>query len=72
MAKNKVYIDFSPNQASGYPAGEKIYYECLICMKDIVSIPEYYSECGCGNISVDSDSGRFHVENPDKLKIYNL
>ena len=66
------YISFTPNQPKGYPAGRKIYYECLECGSVVRSMPEYFDECQCGNIVVDSSGGRMSVEKPEFMKIFKL
>jgi hypothetical protein len=60
------YIPFDP--AQGYPAGERIRYECMICGVTLPSIPKHAESCRCSNILVDVDSGRISVKAPDKMK----
>ncbi|TWB41122.1 hypothetical protein FBZ90_108146 [Nitrospirillum pindoramense] len=61
-------LPFSPGQ--GYPAGKKISYECLSCSDTVPSMPAHFAECRCGNITVDSSSGRAYIRRPEEMRIY--
>ena len=66
MMKKYIEFDFS----KGFPAGERIRYECGICGDSIASTPKYSATCKCRNIIVDADAGRVAVKDPAKLKAY--
>ncbi|WP_444934005.1 hypothetical protein [Microbulbifer sp. JTAC008] len=70
MNRKREYIDFTPNQPKGYPAGKSIYYECLICGGVVESKPRYFSECECQNITVDNSGGRLAITDHEKFKIF--
>jgi hypothetical protein len=46
------------NEASGYPQGDDLYYECSLCGEIVRSQPIESAECSCGNLLVDSDTGQ--------------
>lgn len=46
-------MSFDP--AGGYPAGDRIYFECTLCGDVIGSQPLDAAECSCGNLVVDAD-----------------
>ncbi len=64
----KKYIDFNPN--SGYPAGEKVFFECLECGDNMHSLPSDNMMCKCRNIRIDVDYGRISVKDHLKMKAY--
>lgn len=66
----KKYIEFEPNQAKGYPAGKNVFYECLICGEFVESKPQYFAECKCQNITVDTSGGRLSITDHEKFKIF--
>jgi len=48
----KEYIDYDP--AGGHPAGDGLYYECVLCGGVVSSLPEPDVEtCPCGNLMKD-------------------
>ena len=62
------YLDV--DQVRGYPAGETIRYECLVCGDTLMSIPPHAVACKCRNIIVDVDSGRVTVKDATKFRAY--
>lgn len=54
------------------PAGDYIYYICLICYDIINSNPPEPLSCKCRNISVDPDAGRGGSKDPSKLLVLSL
>ena len=65
---NKNYLDI--DTANGYPAGEKIWYECLICGVTLPSIPPHSIACTCRNVIVDVDAGRVSVKDLSRFKAF--
>lgn len=51
------------------PAGKNIFYLCLICKSVIPSFPDEYTECKCGNVSVDIESARGDAKDISQLVI---
>lgn len=49
-------MSFDP--ASGYPRGDSIYFECTLCGDVVGSRAVDTTECSCGNLAVDPDTGR--------------
>ena len=48
----KEYIDYDPSR--GHPAGEGLYYECVLCAGLVSSLPVPEVEhCSCGNLRKD-------------------
>ncbi len=45
------------DSASGYPPEDRIYFECTLCGEIVGSHPAEATECACGNLRVDADSG---------------
>lgn len=68
----KKYIEFKPNQTKGYPFGKKIYYECLLCGESVESMPEFFSECKCKNITVDMSGGHLSIINHEEFNIFKV
>lgn len=66
--KQPKYVEFDPEK--GYPAGQSLRYECVLCGDTMPSFPSEYVECKCGNLSIDVDAGRLSVENPITIKLY--
>ncbi len=64
----KIYLNFDHD--AGYPAGDDIYYECLLCGESIPSVPSDHIGCRCGNVVVDVDYGRLSVGDLPHFKIY--
>jgi hypothetical protein len=56
----------------GYPAGEDIFYECLLCNSSVPSMPRNAAACQCRNVIVDSDAGRVAVKNADRMRAYRV
>lgn len=67
---NRKYIEF--NASNGFPAGERIRYECGICGETLLSIPQHAAACKCRNIIVDVDAGRVAVKDSSKMKAYEV
>jgi len=67
MCKN--YIDF--NSLDAYPAGDSIFYECLVCGSTIPSLPQHAIACKCRNLILDTDAGRIAVKSTDKIKAFS-
>jgi hypothetical protein len=67
---NRQYIGF--NSSQGFPAGERIRYECGICGEDVASMPQHAAACKCRNIIVDVDAGRIAVKDSSKMKAYEV
>ena len=70
--KKRNYIAIEPNQPKGYPSGKKVFYECVMCSGVVSSLPQYFEECECGNIEVDTSGGRMSVQHPEKMKIFKV
>jgi hypothetical protein len=51
--------------ASGYPQGDDLYYQCSLCGDIVRSQPIESAECSCGNLVVDSDTGKLLPRNGD-------
>jgi hypothetical protein len=68
MSEEKKYINF--DLAKGYPAGDKIQYECVNCGDILLSIPMNSMACKCRNIIVDVDAGRVTVKDGNKFRTY--
>ncbi|WP_157395771.1 hypothetical protein [Pseudomonas sp. GM48] len=66
----KKYINFEASR--GFPAGERIRYECEICGETLLSMPQNAAACKCRNIIVDADAGRISVKSPEKMKAYEV
>jgi hypothetical protein len=64
--RNYLVID----TAKGYPAGEAIRYECLICGVTLPSMPSHSVACKCRNVIIDVDAGRVAVKDLSKFKVY--
>ena len=64
------YISFNPSV--GFPAGEKLRYECGICGDTVLSMPINAAACKCYNIIVDADAGRISVKDESKIKAYEI
>jgi len=62
------YIEF--NALNGYPAGESIFYECLICETILPSLPSHAVACKCRNVIVDTDAGRIAVKSSENMRIF--
>lgn len=69
-AGRRQYFSFNP--ASGYPAGENIYYECGGCGGVLKSRPEDSVHCECRNIMIDADYGRVSVRDHSLMKIFSI
>jgi len=69
LSANKRYIFFDIN--NGYPASEKIFYECQKCKDILPSTPKESVICKCKNISIDVDYGRVSVKDPLQFKIFS-
>ncbi|MGN6703130.1 MAG: hypothetical protein ACTHKB_09235 [Burkholderiaceae bacterium] len=67
---NRKYIEF--NSSQGFPAGERIRYECEICGENVASMPQHAAACKCRNIIVDVDAGRVAVKDSLKMKVYEV
>jgi len=68
MSDERKYLDVDP--ARGYPAGDAIRYECLVCGDTLLSIPAHAGACGCRNVIVDVDAGRVAVKDAAKFRAY--
>lgn len=68
MNDEKKYLNIDP--ARGYPAGDTIRYECLVCGDTLMSIPPHAVACKCRNVIVDVDAGRVTVKNATKFRAY--
>lgn len=62
---------FKQDYSSGYPAGEKIFYECTSCGDVIPSMPVHAMACKCRNVIVDSDAGRISVRDASAFRIFS-
>jgi hypothetical protein len=62
----RIYYQFDP--ASGYPAGNGMFYECLGCNDILPSLPKVSIICTCKNISIDVDYGRISIKNNRKTR----
>lgn len=45
---------------SNYPVGDSIYFECKLCGDVVGTRPAEMTECSCGNLVVDADSGKLN------------
>ncbi len=66
---NKKYLVI--NVARGYPVGDSVFYECLVCGGTMPSIPKHAVVCKCRNVIVDVDAGRVSVKDISNFKAYN-
>lgn len=66
----KQYLD--AGLARGFPAGEAIRYECLLCGDTLPSIPKHPIACKCRNVIVDIDAGRVAVKDRESFRAYVL
>jgi len=64
----KEYITFNPDL--GWPSGFDLYYECLRCNDIIKSTPSNNTNCKCGNIFIDVDSGRLSINRKFKIRLF--
>lgn len=64
--RNYLVVDL----AKGYPVGDTICYECLICGGTLPSMPQHSGACKCRNVIVDVDAGRVAVKDSSKFKVY--
>ena len=69
MEKRKYLPD---DFSMGYPAGEAIWYECLVCGSVVPSMPKNAAACKCRNIIVDADAGRVSVRDLSRMRAYEL
>lgn len=60
------------NPSVGFPAGEKLRYECGICGDMVLSMPTNAAACKCSNIIVDADAGRISVKDETRIKVYEI
>lgn len=68
MINDKQYLTFDPTK--GFPAGEEIRYECLLCGDTLLSIPLHAVACKCRNVIVDVDAGRITVKDTNSFRAY--
>ena len=52
-----------------FPNKDGIWLECDLCGDCMPSDPAGNSDCRCGNLFVDVDSGRFSVSKPGKVNV---
>lgn len=64
--RNYLVVDVS----TGYPAGETIRYECLVCGDSVPSMPQHAVACKCRNVIVDVEAGRVAIKDSSKFKAY--
>ena len=57
--------------ATGYPAGESMFYECLRCGDVVPSLPDDSMCCRCRNIMIDVDYGRIRIEDPGRARLFS-
>lgn len=60
------------NRHGGIPVGKNIFYLCSICNSVIPSCPDEYTECKCGNVSVDIESARGGAKDISQLVILQI
>ena len=60
------------NRHGGIPVGKNIFYLCSICNSVIPSCPDKYTECKCGNVSVDIESARGGAKDISQLVILQI
>jgi hypothetical protein len=68
--KKRNYHQFDP--ASGYPAGENFFYECLKCGEILPSLPKDSIMCSCKNIAIDVDYGRVSIKDNKLVKLFSI
>ncbi len=66
----KNYRSFDP--LKGYPADDRLFYECLQCGDIIPSIPKDSCRCSCRNIMIDIDYGRISIQDNNQIKLFSL
>ncbi|MHB8255490.1 MAG: hypothetical protein ACYDEV_17835 [Acidiferrobacter sp.] len=66
----KTYL--AVDASNGYPAGEMIRYECLVCGDTLQSMPQHAIACKCRNVIVDVDAGRVAVKDSRKFIAYSI
>jgi len=64
------YMSFDPRV--GYPAGSRLFYECRRCGEVLPSQPNDSEHCKCRNIMIDVDYGRFSVEDPTHVRLFEV
>ena len=60
------------DSAKGYPAGKKLYYECLKCGDVIPSMPDDDIHCKCRNIMVDIGFSRLTIQDHSQAKLFSV
>ncbi len=70
MPLAKKYVEFKVNHPKGYLAGKNVFYECLICNAVVESQPQYFDECQCQNITVDTSGGRLSITDHTQFKMF--
>lgn len=53
----------SYDPAAGYPEGDSIYFECTLCGDVVGSRVSDTTECSCGNLVIDVDTGKLNPRN---------
>jgi hypothetical protein len=54
------------------PAGENLFYLCLICRTTIPSVDETSRYCSCRNVFIDPDAGRGGARAADQLVVLSV
>ena len=60
-----IKCNFDPKK--GYHVGPHRFYECLRCDELLPSRPRTNTDCRCGNIQIDVDAGRLHIQDHSKV-----
>jgi len=68
--KRKEYLDHQLTALGSRPSGPNLFYECVLCGKEIPSLPADNIQCECRNISVDVDAGRLSIRHYDSVKLF--
>jgi len=67
-SNNREYINFDPHK--GWPVGEGLYYECLLCGKELSTTEDSF--CMCYNLLVDASAGRIGAKHEDKVRLFRF
>jgi hypothetical protein len=60
------------HKESDLPRGDDIAYRCKICGDLLSSVPKDNIRCKCGNIRIDIEYMRIHIENLSDLEVVRM
>jgi hypothetical protein len=70
MGVTRKYIKIRPGK--GLPAGDTLYYECLICGDVVPSLPSDDTNCKCRNIMIDVGFSRMVIDNLEQARLFEV